>query len=71
MNLFSFALGSVVLAIKLYADFYEKEDLELTLTELKNDASLPRIKTYDFIIGTFSFSYIVIPRFSLANKSQQ
>ncbi|XP_035713465.1 glucose dehydrogenase [FAD, quinone] [Folsomia candida] len=43
-------LTSASLMIKQYAEQYRKGDLDMTLTELEPDLSLPRIKTYDFII---------------------
>ncbi|XP_021962176.2 oxygen-dependent choline dehydrogenase-like [Folsomia candida] len=45
-----FVLGSVSLMIKQYVEQYRKADLDMTLTELEPDLSLPRIQTYDFII---------------------
>jgi hypothetical protein len=51
MNLVSFVLGSFPLMIQQYVDHYKNLDLMSTLTELEGDLSLPRITTYDYIIG--------------------
>jgi hypothetical protein len=51
MNLVSFVLGSLPLIIRQYADHYKQLDLMSTLTELEGDLSLPRITTYDYIVG--------------------
>ncbi|OXA44766.1 Oxygen-dependent choline dehydrogenase [Folsomia candida] len=50
VKLAMFILGSVSFMIKQYIEQYRKADLDMTLTELEPDLSLPRIQTYDFII---------------------
>jgi hypothetical protein len=44
-------LAGVSLLVQLYNDNYKQADLDKTLKELENDLSLPRIRTYDFIVG--------------------
>lgn len=53
MNLTFFITASIALTIQKYADKYREEDLSKTLADLESDRSLPRIKTYDFIIGEY------------------
>jgi hypothetical protein len=55
MRFVEFILQSIPLVISLYAKKYLDDDLAQTLVELENDSSLPRIKTYDFIVGEFGF----------------
>lgn len=51
MNLAAIILASITLLIQKYADYDKEEDYKITLSELKQDLNLPRIKTYDFIVG--------------------
>lgn len=51
MNLASIILASITLLVQNYADFDKEEDYKKTLSDLKQDLSFPRIKTYDFIVG--------------------
>jgi hypothetical protein len=51
MNWASFIFGSVALIIQQFADQDKLLDLAKTVAELNNDLSIPRIATYDFIIG--------------------
>jgi hypothetical protein len=51
MYLSTFVVGSVGLIITLYSNYYQRVDLRKTLQDLERDLSLPRIKTYDFIVG--------------------
>lgn len=51
MLLSTFVLSSLAVVIKLYAEYYQLKDFNETLKDLEHDDSLPRIKTYDFIIG--------------------
>lgn len=55
-------LTSASLMIKQYAEQYRKGDLDMTLTELEPDLSLPRIKTYDFIIGKLNYLHTYVGR---------
>lgn len=45
-----FLLASIPLLGEQYADYFKKQDLDKTARELEGDDSLPRIKSYDFII---------------------
>jgi hypothetical protein len=51
MKVVEFLFQTVPLIIQLYADQYLRDDLANTLRELEEDSNLPRIKTYDFIVG--------------------
>ena len=55
MKVVEFLIQSIPLLISLYAEKYQKDDLELTLNELENDSNVPRIQTYDFIVGKLTF----------------
>lgn len=56
MKLLNFILQSFPLMIQQYADYYRETDLDTTLSQLSNDLSLPRIQTYDYIVGNcFNF----------------
>jgi hypothetical protein len=55
MKFVEFILQSIPLVISFYAKKYLDDDLAQTLAELENDSSLPRIKTYDFIVGELGF----------------
>lgn len=58
MNLTTFVTASIALTIQKYADKYREKDLNLTLQELEEDMSLPNIKSFDFIVGTYVHAYI-------------
>lgn len=51
MKLAAFLFGTVPLIIQFYAKKYAEDDLTETLNELEQDFGMPRIKTYDFIVG--------------------
>lgn len=51
MKVVTFMLSSISLLIQQYANNFEQEDLKLTLTQLRDDLGLPRIQTYDYIVG--------------------
>ena len=55
MNVSSFIFSALPLMIQQYADFYKERDFKATLEELRPDLSIPRIETYDFIIGKATF----------------
>jgi len=47
----AFVLTSIPLIIQHYAERYEEQDKARTLAELEEQNGVPRIKTYDYIIG--------------------
>lgn len=48
-----FLFSAIPLLIELFVKHDMREDLAKTIQELENDSNLPRIKTYDFIVGNF------------------
>ena len=53
MRVVEFLLQAIPLLIQLYSEKYLQDDLERTMNELENDSNVPRIKSYDFIVGKF------------------
>lgn len=51
MKVAEFLLGSIPLLVQFYADLYRKIDFENTMLELESEFNVPKVKTYDFIIG--------------------
>ncbi len=51
MNLASFVLSGIPLLIQNYAEEYQKLDYSSTLADLEGDLGLPRVQSYDFIVG--------------------
>ncbi len=51
MKLATFIFGAIPLLVQFYANKYQQDDKTKTLEELENDFGLPRIKSYDFIVG--------------------
>lgn len=54
MNVLDFLWGSLPLLLEFYADLYLKTDFEKTMVELETESNVPKIKTYDFIVGKFN-----------------
>lgn len=54
-----FLLNAIPLLIQLFVENDIKEDLSKTIQEVENDSSLPRIRTYDFIVGNFRTNFIL------------
>lgn len=50
MRLASFVLASISLLVQQDAEKYKQDDYLRTKAELDPDLSLPRVKTYDFIV---------------------
>lgn len=53
MKLSSFVFGAIPLIIQYYAKKYMEDDKTIALQDLENDYGIPRIKSYDFIIGKY------------------
>lgn len=51
MNIVNFLWNSIPLLLQLYADLYLKTDFEKTKAELETEYNVPKIKSFDFIIG--------------------
>lgn len=51
MNVVDFFLGSIPLLLQFYAETYRETDFKSTLQELDKEFNVPKIKTYDFVIG--------------------
>jgi hypothetical protein len=51
MKLAAFVLTAIPLLIQLYSKKSQEEDYAKTLTELEDEFGVPKIKTYDFIVG--------------------
>lgn len=54
MNVADFLLGSIPLLLQLYAETYRETDFKRTMVELESERDVPKIKTYDFIVGKLS-----------------
>lgn len=53
MNIAEFFLGSIPLLLQFYAEMYRETDLKNTMVELESELNVPKVKSYDFIIGEF------------------
>lgn len=51
MNIVDIFLGSIPLLLQFYAEMYRENDLKNTMLELDSEFNVPKIKSYDFIIG--------------------
>ncbi len=54
MNLADFVLGSIPLMLQLYSEMYRNTDYRSTMSELESEHNVPKMKTYDFIVGKLS-----------------
>lgn len=54
MNIANFLWESIPLLLQFYADLYLKTDFDETKVELENEYNVPKIKSFDFIIGKFA-----------------
>ncbi len=53
MNVADFLLGSIPLLLQFYAEMYRESDYKSTMVELESERNVPKIKSYDFIVGKF------------------
>lgn len=53
MEILDFIWRSIPMLLQLYADLYQKNDVEKTMIELEAEHNVPITKTYDFIVGKF------------------
>jgi len=47
----AFVFSTLPLLIQRYAERYQQQDNAATLDQLEEEHGVPRIKTYDYIIG--------------------
>lgn len=55
MNLADFFLGSIPLLIQFYVEMFRETDLKNTMHELESEFNVPKVQSYDFIIGKLIF----------------
>lgn len=60
MNVVDFFLGSIPLLLQFYAEMYRETDFKNTLLELENEYNVPKIKTYDFVIGKLYKTEVIL-----------
>lgn len=51
MNVADFLIRSIPLLLQFYAEMYRETDFQNTMLELESEFNVPKVKTYDFIIG--------------------
>lgn len=51
MNVVDFLLGSIPLLLQFYAEMYRETDFKNTMIELESESNVPKVNTYDFIVG--------------------
>lgn len=61
MKLAAFLFGTIPLVINFYVKKYIEDDKAVTLRDLEGDFGIPRIKSYDFIVGTQILQVFFIP----------
>lgn len=55
MNVANFLWESIPLLLQLYANLYLKTDFDKTKVELETEFNVPKIKSFDFIVGEFLY----------------
>lgn len=51
VNVADFLLSSIPLLLQFYAESYRETDFKNTMVELESQFNVPKVKTYDIIIG--------------------